>query len=53
MTGYEDMTVEELESRLEDYQQWGWSSNKAAIEEELEKRRDEPSGRVAKRSRLR
>lgn len=43
MTGFEDMTVEELESKLEEYEEWGWSANKAAIEKELEIRRDEPS----------
>jgi predicted GIY-YIG superfamily endonuclease len=34
-TGYGDMTVEELEDRLADYEQWGWKTHAEEAEARL------------------
>ena len=41
MSELQDLSAEELKSKLEDYQQWEWAENEAAVKEELE-RRDTP-----------
>ena len=41
MSELQDLSAEELKSKLEDYQQWEWQSNIRAVKEELE-RRDTP-----------
>ena len=37
MTKIEDMTVDELEDRLADYEQWGWKTHSEAAKARLNK----------------
>ena len=41
MNELQELSAEELKSKLEDYQQWQWAENEAAVKNELE-RRDTP-----------
>lgn len=40
MTGLGDYSTEELQSKLEEYQEWGWSVHEQAVKDELESRED-------------